>query len=275
MPNIWTTALSRRYAYVMDQIEAALRNCPDELWEESLWEVKKTDPYVWPVSRIDDRAGGDEATMEQLLQVHSAFWNVAYHTVFHIDFYLSRGVLKGFKPPAPFREVEHRGNVVPNRAYSRAELQGYLVYVRQKARTTIEALTDEQASAILKRTGLPFAEFLLRTILHSQEHAAQLNLLLAQHGIEPKGGAAAAMGRQYLREGVRNRGDKEIDVFVKSIGGYPQLLPRVFAGFCSRIDPREPCVVRFDVGPASSSAWCPARRQSKSGRRQTSMAPSR
>lgn len=209
--------------------------------------MKRHHHAVWPVRRIDGKRSTAK-TQEPLLQVYSAFWNIAYHALFHVDFYLSGAVLRGFVPPPPFREDEHRAGVVPNRAYRRAELQSYVDYNRQKARSTIDAFTDKDADRLVPRAGVPFAEFLLQNLLHAQEHAAQLHLFLGQHGIEPAGGAAAGMGRQVLRNGVRDRADAEIDVFVKSIGGYPRLLPLVFGGLCASIESREPFVVRFDLG---------------------------
>jgi hypothetical protein len=245
--TIWTATLGRKYAVVLDQLERALHLCPDELWEASLWEVKKEHQHVWPVRRIDDKPSRAAASAP-LLQVYSAFWNVAYHALFHTDFYLSGGVLKGFAPPAPFREDEHRAHVVPNRPYTRAELQNYIAYDREKARATIDRLTDAQAERLLTRTGQPFADRLFANLLHTQEHAAQLNLFLSQHGVEPKAGAAAEQARQALRQGVRGRSDREIDAFVKAIGGYARLLVRVLTGLCSRIEPRESLTVRFDLG---------------------------
>ena len=32
----------------IDRLEAALRECPDDLWDRSIWVVKKTDPWIWP-----------------------------------------------------------------------------------------------------------------------------------------------------------------------------------------------------------------------------------
>ena len=178
MDTIWRTSLGRQYAAVIDQLQQAVRECPEALWETSLWEVKREHRFVWPVRRVDGE-NADETDPEGLLQVYSAFWNVAYHALFHLDFYLS-GASEGFVPPAPFREDEHHAHVVPNRAYSRSELQQYVTYNRDKARLTIEALTGEHASATVARTGKPFADLLLHNLLHAHEHAAQMNLFLGQ-----------------------------------------------------------------------------------------------
>ncbi|MGH2588333.1 MAG: DinB family protein [Dehalococcoidia bacterium] len=190
METIWRTSLGRAYERAIDSLAKPLRDCPDQLWDAGLWEVRKDQPFVWPVRTVDG-AYGDTADQERLLQVCSAFWNVAYHALFHLDFYLSGAVLP-FAPPAPFREDEHHANVVPNRPYTRTELQDYLAYDRQKARATFATLTDEQAASPLppdsQHAGRPFADLLLLNLLHVQEHAAHLGLFLGQRAGLPTTG---------------------------------------------------------------------------------------
>ncbi len=184
--TIWTSSLSRQYAVAIDRLEETLRACPDDRWEESLWMVRKTDRYVWPIAR-----GGGDLPAERKLQMFSAFWNIAYHTLFHLDFYLSGGEREGFAAPAPFREDEHHAYVLPDRVYSRSELLDYLEYGRQKARATLEALTDDQASRPCHR-GEPFAELLLINLRHLQEHGGQMSMLLGQE--RPANQASSSTG---------------------------------------------------------------------------------
>ena len=155
-----------------------MRDCPDELWGESIWQVKPHHPGVWPVdgsgvgrgaARLDDRS----------IQVFSAFWYLAYHVLFFLDFYLSGGMDEGFAPPAPFRSDEHAAGVLPHRVYTRAELQNYLTHNRQKCQATIEVLTADEARRPNPR-GMPFAELLLINMRHVEEHGAQLNMFLGQ-----------------------------------------------------------------------------------------------
>ncbi len=110
------------------------------------------------------------------------FWYLAYHTLFFLDLYLS-GSVEGFAPPAPFtlEELDPAG-VLPERPYTKDELQAYLRHGREKCRATIEALTDERAR---ERCRFPwgdfsFSELLLYNMRHVQHHAAQLNLILRQ-----------------------------------------------------------------------------------------------
>ena len=248
MANIWTGGVARKYGSALDEIERDLRMCPDELWEASVWPVQRHHPWVWPIKRAGEKAYGDEAAMAALLPQASAFWNIAYHVIFHVDFYLARGVLKGFKPPKPFQEADHRGNTVPVRTYTRDELLSYIAYCRERVRDVVLPLTDAQAEEIVPRAGMTFAEFLVRNVAHTQEHASQLSLFLGQHNVEPPGGIGPSQMRQYLRDGVRGRDDAGIDAFATSVGGYARLLPPVFAGFCANLRPPEDFVVRFEVG---------------------------
>lgn len=128
----------------------AVQACPDALWT--------------------DRAGRPE------------FWYLAYHTLFWLDFYLSDAA-GDFAPPAPFglEELDPSG-LMPERPYTRDELQVYLEHGRAKCREKIEALTAETSGARIKfgRVDLTVAELLLYNMRHVQHHAAQLNLILRQ-----------------------------------------------------------------------------------------------
>jgi DinB superfamily len=157
---LWRRAVWLQSGAAIDMLENALRACPDDLWEERLWD--------------EPSAPGS-----------SAFWYLAYHALFWLDLYLS-GSAEGFAPPAPFTldELDPAG-VLPARVYTRAELVDYLAHGRRKCRETIEGLTDEQTRRVCvvggRRRELPFAELLLYTMRHVQEHAAQLNLALGRH----------------------------------------------------------------------------------------------
>ena len=75
MDTTWREALGRRFAAAIDQLEDAVRRCPDELWQENLWVVTPDDPGV--------------ALDEAALQVYSEFWYLAYHALFFLDAYLT------------------------------------------------------------------------------------------------------------------------------------------------------------------------------------------
>jgi len=72
--------------------------------------------------------------------------------------------------------------IIPERPYTKDELQAYLEHSRKKCRARIEALTDEQARQrwVFGSVDLSVAELLLYNMRHVQHHAAQLNLILRQ-----------------------------------------------------------------------------------------------
>jgi hypothetical protein len=158
MESIWKTIIWSQFGAAIDMLQNAMHACPDELWSDT----SKSPEWVQR-----DVVG---------------FWYVAYHTLFFLDFYLS-GSAEGFTPPAPFNldELDPAG-LLPERAYTKTELQSYLDHGRKKCRATIEGMTDAEflQPAGFKWLNLNKAELLLSNIRHVQHHAAQLNLILRQ-----------------------------------------------------------------------------------------------
>lgn len=151
MDAFWKASLWSQFGAAIDMLENAVRACPDELWY--------------------DRSQ------------HMEFWYVVYHTLFWLDLYLS-GAVEGFTPPAPFTldELDPAG-LLPERPYTKDELQTYLGHGRNTCRATILALTDERARQSCRFTWgeMSFWELLLYTMRHVQEHAAQLNWMLGEN----------------------------------------------------------------------------------------------
>ena len=173
MDTTWQEALGHRFAAAIDQLEDALRRCPDERWQERMWVVTPDDPGV--------------ALDEAALQVYSEFWYIAYHAIFFLDLYLSGGLEQldaGFAAPAPFLAEEHAAAVLPARVYTRAELEAYIAHCRRKSEATISALTeaDWRRPCRWGRGETSFAELLLVNLGHVREHGAQLGMFLGQRG---------------------------------------------------------------------------------------------
>jgi hypothetical protein len=150
MDKFWKAVIWQQFGAAIEMLENAMLACPDELWGER--------------SRKPE------------------YWYLVYHTLFFLDLYLSDAV-EGFLPPAPFNldEMDPAG-ILPERVYSKSELQAYLEHGRRKCKATIEALTEDKAH---KRCGfdwldISIAELLLYNMRHVQHHAAQLNLILRQ-----------------------------------------------------------------------------------------------
>lgn len=177
MDSMWKAILWRQFGAAIQMLENAMRACPRELWSGRLWNNPAERPEF------------------------AEFWYIAYHALFWLDLYLS-GSVENFMPPAPFTldELDPAG-LLPERQYSKDQLQAYLDHNRQKCRGAIEALTDEKAR---QRCAFPwgevsYAELLLDNMRHVQEHAAQLNLFLGQQT-----GAAA----RWVAQEVTGSGDE-------------------------------------------------------------------
>lgn len=160
MSIIDNAMLWRQFAVAIDSFGDVLTNCPDELWEKRLWE---DEPDQWVAAGF------------------SAYWYLCYHTLFWLDLYLT-GTEDGFVPPQPFDLVEMEAHELLPRTYTREELLSYLKICRHRTQESIATLTDEQARRMcwFAWGEVPYAELLLYTMRHVQEHAAQLHLFLGQ-----------------------------------------------------------------------------------------------
>jgi hypothetical protein len=150
METSWEGIVWHQFDAAIDMLEDAIVACPDDVWR--------------------DRARRPE------------FWYVAYRTLLFLDLYLS-GSIDGFAPPAPFTLAElDPAPRVPERPFTKHELQGYLQHGREKCRTTVRTLTDDRAADLCRFPWgeVRFAELLLFNMRHVQHHAAQLNLILRQ-----------------------------------------------------------------------------------------------
>lgn len=155
------TSIWQQFGASIDYFADTMNACPVELWLASLWQTPNKQPEF------------------------AQFWYVAYHTLFWLDLYLT-GAEEGFVPPDPFTLIEQDDDgLLPERVYTKDELQAYLIDCRKKCQATIEALTDETAQRRC-RFGwgeCSFLELLLYNMRHVHGHASQLNMLLGQKGV--------------------------------------------------------------------------------------------
>lgn len=176
--------LVQEFDEAIDQLEAGLRECPDDLWEASLWEVKRTDAWIWPANDQPEPGRTDAS-----IQVFSAIWMVAYHCLFYLDFYMTTD-MGSFQTPEFIRggveedPINEFGTAkFPDGVYPRELLIKYLDHGRAQARDVISSLTDEE---LAKRcpphhphAGKTLAELLQVNLAHIREHGGQIRDFIA------------------------------------------------------------------------------------------------
>lgn len=147
--------------------EAALTDCPDELWQSDLW------PEEAPTGPTPH--GGLHG---------SAPWFLAYHALLTLDYDL-RSEFEPWEPPRPFDENTY---AFPNRMFTKAELLGYIDYNRARVRRILDDLTEVAAARPLPEAhrdhGLLYGVIVGGTPLHVLEHASQIRQFLAGAGVK-------------------------------------------------------------------------------------------
>jgi len=176
MQDQYKTIIWSQFDAALITLRRAIDACPDEVWSDS----------AKPAWHERDVVG---------------YWYLAFHTIFWLDFYMSDPAELGanpeaaFRAPAPFNEDEFSyDGLLPERAYTKAELLTYLDHAGRKAKLRLEAVDVETPSV---RDGVGAVELMLYNMRHVQHHAAQMNLILRQRtGDSPK----------WVSKGMRDEG---------------------------------------------------------------------
>ncbi len=149
--KILRQSIGDQFGASIDMLENAIQTCSDSLWEK-------------------------EKTFSQL----------AYHTIFFLDYYLTVEPV-GFAPPAPFRHSEFEDEPYEE-IFKKEEILHYLKFCKGKLMHLLESLTGELAQSRWinesKTMDYSIIEILLYNIRHVQHHVGQLNRTLRQNGID-------------------------------------------------------------------------------------------
>lgn len=160
-------SLAHNFDEALNLMEAALKDCPDALWETDLW------PDEAPTRAVPD--GGLDG---------SAPWFLAYHALTCLDYDLS-GDFRPWEPPQPFDENTWS---LPNRVFTKSELLGYVDWCRGRTRETLDALNADTAARPLPSThryhGTPYGVIVGGLPLHVVEHASQIRQFLSAAGVK-------------------------------------------------------------------------------------------
>lgn len=150
MMDFWRSAIRQQFLAAIEMLANAIKACPDSVWSG---------------------------------EGRGAFWYVAFHALFFLDLYLSAEGESQFRRPPPFGLTELEPEVVlPERAYRKDEVLGYLEHCREKLDAAMIGMTEAWVanSCPFPYRAMSNGELLLYNMRHVQHHAAQLNLLLRQ-----------------------------------------------------------------------------------------------
>ena len=177
----------------LDRIARCIDACPDDLWEIGLWTVQTTDPWVWPppgTEPVPERT-------EESIQGFAAFWCVAYHALWFLDFYLTAPG-EPFESPAAIRggpeELGFAADgavAVPDRVFGRDALRAYVDHGRVKVHAVVPATSEEVWRSLFTgdhpRSGLPFGTVVQVALDHLVEHGTQMEqMLIARQVLAPE-----------------------------------------------------------------------------------------
>ena len=169
-----------RFDAAHDRLERALRECPDDHWHDSVWHVPRTDPWVWPQRGVEPVPERTDETIQRF----SAFWCVAYHCLWFLDYYLTTGddvfespdYVKG--GPEELGFAADGAVAVPGETFPREALLRYLDHGRRKVHDVVPAVSDDILATACPgdhpRAGETFGQVWLVGVAHVEEHGAQL-----------------------------------------------------------------------------------------------------
>jgi hypothetical protein len=170
----WTSALSEFLDVVLADLATFVRECPDDVWELSMWDVTKDQGWGRPQPPM--LANGDPDPRG--VDAHSAVWYTTLHLVYSLDHNFS-GRASLWEPPPPFRKGDLDDGRLPQRTYTREELLSYISYVHEKARTTLAAVAADEST--LAGDGRTSADWLVGGFGHAMAHFGNLQTFLWQH----------------------------------------------------------------------------------------------
>jgi len=181
MASIWVESLGRGFEAAFDLLGAAVNDCTSEQWAAPMWPVaplQADHPFVGP----DWKPIADPEQRRELAELwirrRSTPWSVAWHALEALDYDLS-GELGPWSPPPPFTGHPHWRDLPSlEAAWSALQIVGYIDYCRERVRTTLDGMTDEEAAMPLPAAhrygGQPHAWIISGAMGHTTEHAAQI-----------------------------------------------------------------------------------------------------
>ena len=145
---------------------------------------------------IDMLINAIEVCPESLYKSNKRFFYMAYHSAVFLDYYLTIPP-KDFEAKLPFTIIEKEDipedaldDVVPDEQYSKAQLLEYVKSSKEKCRKVIMDIKENENPRFIEDVEIGKMDYSLIGILlynmrHIQHHAAQMNMMLREHRLEP------------------------------------------------------------------------------------------
>ncbi|MFX0125559.1 MAG: DinB family protein [Candidatus Hodarchaeota archaeon] len=150
-----SVAIHEQYGAAIEMLEQVITKCPEEVW--------------------DDKTLGPP------------FWQVVYHTMFYLDWYLARskGDRESFTPKYETERFENLDNL-PKVTLNCDQMLSYLFEIKDKAKQRFENLTVAELNQppIYEWHGVSVLSSLLYNIRHVMLHIGALNFRLLRKSVE-------------------------------------------------------------------------------------------
>ena len=153
--KIVLNAINEQYGAAIAMMKKNIKSCPKEVW--------------------DDRASGPP------------FWQVAYHVMWYLDWYLSdsKEARESFKSKFG-EELSQDLNKAPEIALTQTQLLDYLSDIKEKAKIRFENITIDELlqPSIFEWHGNSVLSSLIYNLRHLMLHIGALNLRLHSKGVK-------------------------------------------------------------------------------------------
>ena len=149
-----SVAIHEQYGAAIEMLESVILKCPEGVWDDS--------------------------------QQGPPFWQVAYHTMYYLDWYLSstKEERESFKPEfdSEFRTLDSK----PEASLNREQVLMYLMKIKLKVKRRMEAVSTEELirPSIFEWHGSSVLSSLFYNIRHVMLHVGALNFRLLRKGIK-------------------------------------------------------------------------------------------
>jgi hypothetical protein len=181
MHSVWVEGLARNYDASIDFLEATVRDCPDDLWEATMWLVPEPDLGAQILGPGGELVS-DPAERHRLVRRNGTPWGVVWHTLEVLDAKLATGSV-GWAPWRRFAGLTGADMTTLATPWSREDLLDYGNYCRQRVIETLRGVTEARAATTFGRRQESYAAYLIRLPGHVIEHGAQIREFLTAAGV--------------------------------------------------------------------------------------------